>query len=215
MKKIQGQYKEQNEARQIYLTAERGTAESSTRARDADIWQAFKNGSSIALKLIYDSNIEILYNYGANLVFDKEGVKDCIHDLFIEIWNKRKNLGEIRSIRSYLIVSLRRRILSKSIKQNRFQSIDEEESFDFQLSPVFQQLTDGNSDLQETITKKLKHLPERQKEALYLRFYNQLSCEEIAEIMEISVQSVYNHIHRALKILRVNLLTHFSDRRKS
>jgi RNA polymerase sigma factor (sigma-70 family) len=56
-----------------------------------------------------------------------------------------------------------------------------------------------------TFSDLLNKLPKRQKEIIYLRFYQDLEVSEIVEIMEINAQSVYNLIHKALANLRAPL----------
>ena len=51
----------------------------------------------------------------------------------------------------------------------------------------------------------LENLPTRQKEILFLKYYNGMSYEEIEEILSINYQSIRNHIYRALERLRANL----------
>ena len=54
----------------------------------------------------------------------------------------------------------------------------------------------------EHLQRCIKALTRRQREALFLRFFNDLSYHEVAAIMEIRVDSVYNIISKAIDILR-------------
>ncbi|MEQ6118219.1 sigma-70 family RNA polymerase sigma factor [Reichenbachiella sp. MALMAid0571] len=170
---------------------------------DSELWEAFRNDSMLAYKAIYMEYADLLFNYGRKIIAEDELIKDSIQDFFVELWNRRKNLDNVKSIRAYLFVGFRRKLLEKKKKMLRFQRIDDTENFEIILS---NHITLQNIGIKEDkiapLVKALNDLPERQKEAVFLRFYNKLSCNEIGEILDINSQSVYNLIHRALKILR-------------
>jgi RNA polymerase sigma factor (sigma-70 family) len=57
-------------------------------------------------------------------------------------------------------------------------------------------------ELKYKINEALRQLPARQKEALYLRFNESLDYPEVAQLLEISVESARKQVYRALKTLR-------------
>ena len=61
---------------------------------------------------------------------------------------------------------------------------------------------ESQQEQQSKISYFLKQLPDRQREILYLRFYQDLRVEEIAQLLQIKPQSVSNIIQRALLNLR-------------
>ena len=173
---------------------------------DSQMWEAFRNDSRMAYKWIYLNYADLLYNYGLKIIPNDDLVKDSIQDLFIELWNRRKNLTNVNSIKAYLMVGFRRKIIERKKKLQRFQSISEIEKFEINFSSKISFTELGIAEeRREGLLKALNLLPERQKEAIFLRFYNKLTCKEIGEILEVNAQSVYNLIHRALKMLRNEL----------
>ncbi|MBT33199.1 MAG: hypothetical protein CMO01_26355, partial [Thalassobius sp.] len=84
---------------------------------DKQIWSAFKNGDNKALSYIYKVNIEALYAFGHQYLRDSEKVKDYINDLFLYLKEKRTNLGDVISIKSYLYRSLYRLIIENAKKK--------------------------------------------------------------------------------------------------
>ena len=61
-------------------------------------WMAeFQDGNSSAFSILYDSYVNILFNYGCKLTNDKELLKDCIHDVFVKIYMKRTELDSIEN----------------------------------------------------------------------------------------------------------------------
>jgi DNA-directed RNA polymerase specialized sigma24 family protein len=66
-------------------------------------------------------------------------------------------------------------------------------------------LNEEERSLQQTIKGVLHKLPARQQEIIYLRFYDGLSYEEIADIMCINVSSTYKLLYKALENLQQSL----------
>src|SRR5215210_4417778 len=80
---------------------------------DSEIWIRFKSGDKKALSYIYTRYFEKLYNYGSRITKDFGLTEDSIQDLFVEFWNKREEMSDVKNIRFYLYKSLRRKIIYK------------------------------------------------------------------------------------------------------
>lgn len=147
-----------------------------------------------------------LYGYGSKFSKDTEFVKDCIQDLFLELWKNRATLGETCHPRFYLLKSLRRKMY-RTLHKNRWYAQAEPVSDTYQFDAAFsvEHLLIREQTLRDTaakITAVLNQLPRRQKEIIHLRFFEELEADQIVQIMEISHQSVYNLLHRAISNLR-------------
>jgi len=170
------------------------------------LWERFRKGDQEALNTIYRTHIDDLYHYGMHFCRDKERVKDCLQDLFQCLWHDREHLSnDVKNIRYYLISSLRRRLL-RSLEKTR-RNITEElgDAFDFKLIPPREEIIIENETYQQQV--KLLHegiamLSRRQREAIYLRFYQNLSYDEIARLMTMKVESVYNIVSKAIGSLK-------------
>ncbi len=90
-----------------------------TISDDCQLWQEFQQGSETAFSRIYRLHASLLYGYGMKLVKDKELIKDCIQDLFIEMWNTKNRLGSVKNIKSYLFKSIRRKLIAAAIKNRQ------------------------------------------------------------------------------------------------
>jgi RNA polymerase sigma factor, sigma-70 family len=147
-------------------------------------------------------------NYGVRFYRDKEFVKDCVQDLFVEIWNRREYLSDVISVKSYLLQSLRKNIIRESTRLKWFREADkisEEQDFnvEFDIETYLISRELENESLQK-LRSELDNLTKRQREAIFLRFTQDLSYEEIANIMDINYRSVVNLIHEAIKAIRKN-----------
>jgi RNA polymerase sigma factor (sigma-70 family) len=174
---------------------------------DETIWCTFKSGDKNAFGILYHRYFKILYQYGIRIAEDQDLVKDCIHDLFVEIWKSKENLSQPNSVKGYLLSAIQRKIIRQL---NRFRSRQQEMSM--MLLPTMvscheENLIEHQTGLEQqySVTKAMKALTKRQKEAITLKFYSNLCYKEIATIMCISVDSAYNLISKAVDVLQSEL----------
>lgn len=176
---------------------------------DEKLWQLFKEGDEGAFVLIYQQYIDCLFNYGLQYTSDKERIKDCIQDFFVYLREKRDTIGKTNAIKPYLLKSFRRRLLINIKKLAKIKAYQEKYSSDviFQVELSFETLLIEKqfSDSQITsLNKALKTLSDKEKEAIYLFYFEDLSYLEIAKIQDYDhVSSARRLIYRALQNLRL------------
>jgi RNA polymerase sigma factor (sigma-70 family) len=179
------------------------------RKSDHEIWESLKGGDKQALGDLYNRYFRALYNYGMKLIRDKPLVKDAIQDLFVELWKYHPRLGKVVSVKFYLYRSLRRRLIKAAESRQASLISDasrEEHLFEF-VSPHESFLITQQAS-QEQISELLKamnSLTRRQKEAIYLKYYENLSYQEVASIMAITVKATYKVVLGAIDTLRKNV----------
>jgi len=174
------------------------------------LWEAFKQGDEQAYACIYETYFFALYNYGFKIARKKELVKDCIQDLFINLWRTRENLAEVTIIKPYLYKALRRDIVRKLRDKEHEVALSsgQENQYDFEIILSHEvQLIEHQAEKEQKafLIKELNTLTKRQKEVIFLKFYENLSYEEIATVMSISVDAVYNLLSLALGSLKKNV----------
>lgn len=171
---------------------------------DATLWSLLLNGDTGVLETLYRRYYDLLFNYGIKLCADEEVVKDCIQNLFVKM-HKSNSLNETVSVRSYLLKSLKNILYDKlkatketvSIHEMSFNLPFEDHTID-QLFPK----DDEQLLLSRRLMEAYSRLPESQKTAIYLRYIKGFSYKEIAEVMEINIQSCMNCVFRGLAKLR-------------
>lgn len=189
----------------------RMNADQKPSVNESLIWDAFRNGEAKAYEQIFRSNYSFLLNYGYSLNPNWDEVKDCLQSLFANLWERRAHLGKCNSIRSYLTASARRIILKKIQESSNHPTVDldyNQLKFHIELSSEATMII--NEDLQsrvDALQESIKNLPERQKEALYLKFYGEQSFAEIGHAMDISTRAVYKLIYKALDNLGEDMST--------
>lgn len=169
------------------------------------LWIAISNGDQDAFARLVERHYARLFSYGSKLERDPEQVKDCIQDVWVEIWTRRERLTKPNSILAYLLKSLRRRIARErqASRSLLFDSFDDQLPFDVEFSIETQLVAEQTQlDHVRRLTYLLSQLPKRQKEVVYLRYYQKLDYPDIAELMGLSRQTVYNHMNDAIGKLR-------------
>jgi RNA polymerase sigma factor (sigma-70 family) len=175
---------------------------------NAAIWLAFKNGSWEAYTQLYNDHFKVLNNYGYKFTRDVNIIEDAVHDLFIKLWTNKATLGNPISVKNYLYKSLRSVIFRKMQTQSRFVDLADQAEYNFSFEISFDQQIIANEEereLQFKIKTVVKTLPARQQEIIYLRFYEGLGYEEIADIMEININSAYKLLYKAFNSLQTAL----------
>ncbi|RMG73148.1 MAG: sigma-70 family RNA polymerase sigma factor [Bacteroidetes bacterium] len=174
---------------------------------DVALWNLFRQGDRHAFESLYKRYFNLLYDYGTRHTREKEFTTDCIQDFFLYLWNHRQNLGDARSVKFYLISSFRRRL---------FRSLEKERNIRYRMSdfslghqgpaekPEEVRIIRSEIDAQRTAVVKrlLSLLTPRQREILYLRYFDGLSPQEIGETTGLSYQTVVNHLCEGMKSLR-------------
>lgn len=178
---------------------------------DQELWEEIRGGDELAFTVLFGKYHATLFNYGSKLTSNSAIVEDAVQDVFIDIWRLRQNLTDnVASVKFYLYRALRRRI---HLAHGKFPLTEQLAFLDDQNTPA--SFSDSESILiaheSSTIRAKrvqelLSQLPERQVEALTLRYFDEFSTAEIALIMGVSEKSVRNFMYKALTSLRQNRL---------
>jgi RNA polymerase sigma factor (sigma-70 family) len=173
---------------------------------DRELWKEFKKGDEEAFSIVFHKYYSYLYNYGSKITSDKDLIKDSIQELFIILWESRERLGDTESVKFYLLKSFRRHLIRRftnDTKNRDKYNLPEEYQFEFVFSYEKSLIIEQSFQEQQThLLAALNSLSPRQKEVIYLRFYDNLSYQEISEITALNYQSVRNYIHQAIQTLR-------------
>jgi len=167
---------------------------------DKVIWDSFKNGNREAFAILYYRYFRILIQNCFRYSNDINLIEDCIHDLFLEIWNNKMNLVTPESVKAYLLCSTQRKIVLQ-IKKSRSWQNKANNSFRCEVSHSIEDeiiLKQNMLESKRDISRALDTLTKRQKEAVCFRYYDNLSYSEISTKMDISTDSVYNLVSKAL-----------------
>ena len=157
------------------------------------LWNKFRAGERTAFATLTQAYYRDLFGYATKFTKDKEFIKDCLQELFLDMWKIRFTLSDTPCVKAYLFKSIRHKIHRELYKKQQpafSANLQDDYCFDVEFS--VEQLLIREQTLKETTEKlaaMLNQLPRRQKEIIYLRFFQELEVEQIVQIMEIHPQS--------------------------
>lgn len=172
---------------------------------DVQLIRLLKEDNETAFAEIYKRHAKSLADFTASKLFNLEDAQDIIHDIFVKLWEDRKQLNITSNLKTYLFTITRYRIIDK-IRRN----ITREE-----YAAMLQSLVNAHQpnveqqiaakELQQTIENSLNELSPKVKEIYQLSREENLSITEIAEKLQLSEQTVKNQLSTALSHLRKSL----------
>ena len=151
---------------------------------------------------LFKSYFQDLMRFVCSYVNDEEVAKDFVHDIFFPLFRNKKRLDVSYSMKSYLF-TLARNYALNYLKHLRVVAMNEREVSDL-LENAGEELGVYEERLNR-LNEKLAELPEKQREVLMKCFVEGRKYKDVADEMEISVNSLKTHISRGLKFLRNEL----------
>lgn len=178
---------------------------SKLRIRTQELVAQFCSGDDQAYAELYDMYIQMLYNYGLKMTCNQELLKDCIHDVFVKVYMKRNDKNVINNLCSYLLISLKNRLLDEFRRQT-FTTPNEVEEYEYRRAAEDVEkdyLCQEHSMLQsEQVAHLMQNLTRRQRQAITLYYLEERKYDEICKIMQMNYHSVRNLMHRGMLKLR-------------
>jgi RNA polymerase sigma-70 factor (ECF subfamily) len=171
---------------------------------DIFLFQRLKKGNLSALTKLYDKYFGSLCNFAFLFLKDTMSAEEIVDDVFIHIWENREKLFIKTNVKSYLYRSTRNGVISHLRKnKTRFEALqlldNKNQGARFPLAPDTIMIRKEIASRIETI---LQQLPPQAGLVFRLHKVDGMRYAEIAEVLDISIKTVENHMGRALKIFR-------------
>jgi RNA polymerase sigma factor (sigma-70 family) len=168
---------------------------------DIGLWEAFSRRDRKAFADLFKRFYPHLYKYGVKITTDTALLEDCIQELFIELWQQQKP-ATIQSVKAYLIKALKYKLL-KAMKKDLTIVSANDDHFQFELSHELMIISrQENEERLRLLTGALQQLSARQREIIYLKYFQELSYDEVSEIMNVNYQVARNLLYQAVKSLK-------------
>jgi RNA polymerase sigma factor (sigma-70 family) len=165
-------------------------------------WEQVLEGDTRAYAQLHELLHPVLYRYAGAMLNDEELAADVIQELFIKLWFRKEKIGPLDHVRAFFFTALRRQALNQ-LRSLRSLQIILPASPDIVFSPEDVLIEEEHTkQRQDKIRQHLASLPKRQREVIYLRYYEELNYQEIAAVMDINYQSVLNLAHKGILQLR-------------
>lgn len=164
----------------------------------------FVQGDNDAYAWIYNQYVKDLLSYGMGLGYGKEVLKDAIQDVFLSILQNRESLNEVKNIKFFLLRSLKNRLMNISRDKKHSVDIDDhQEHYSIKVTVLDKIIEEEKkTSIEQKIESMLGLLSSRQREAVYLRFIQELDYSEIGIILKMQAPSVRNLVARGIAKIR-------------
>jgi len=157
-----------------------------------------------AIELLYDLFYKKLFSIAVKLTQDSNAARDIVHDTFLTIWDKRKQVskGHEKSIEHYLTRIVRNKSVSH-FKRRKHLSLEDliyMKSVTIEENPVEAKLI--NAELRIELRKVIATFPKREQECILMKIDGELSLDQIAAELKVSRKMVEKCQTKAMKRLR-------------
>lgn len=149
---------------------------------------------------VFDLLHDRLCFFAYELMGDQTGVEDIVQEAFVKLWQKRSDFDNLRSVKSFLYVVVKNQcfnILKHEKLVKRKGAVLSAERWD-----EIEQEAVIESEVLENLFRAIKALPEGCRSVLQLGYFRKMKNQEIAEYLEISINTVKTQKKRALQLLR-------------
>jgi RNA polymerase sigma-70 factor (ECF subfamily) len=169
------------------------------------IVEQLKNGKHGAYEAVFKSWYEPLCSYACSMLRDMDEAEEVVQKMFCMLWDKRAELDVQQSLQSYLYKTVHNRCLNHirhGAVHDRYKSEFmhlNEEAHDSANARV------EYGELQQVLSRAVAQLPEQPRKVFELSRAKNLSYQEIAEQLQLSRNTVENHMGKALRLLRESL----------
>jgi len=170
----------------------------------AELMLRCRKGDTRAFELLYLKHEGLVFRNAMLMTNDREQAEDVLQDVFIAVWNARRSFNPKKAkFTTWLHKITMNRCIDNHRREQLLQPYSDEETID---------LPGANSDLpEEALINKLEYerlmravsqLDDKHRPALILRYFNNLSYRDIADVLNIPLGTVKSRIHNTLCLLR-------------
>jgi RNA polymerase sigma-70 factor (ECF subfamily) len=178
-------------------------------ATDEQLMILLKQGDESALATLYRRHTAILRTVIARVVHIDADVDDLIQDVFVEVWNRSQTYEETKGkVLGWLITMARRRAIDRIRRRQAYARAEERLRLETEAQEVLHYHVEEDavaSERSEILQRALATLPDAQREALQMAFYQGLSQRQIAAKTGIPLGTIKTRLELAAKKVRVAL----------
>ena len=170
---------------------------------DQSLLDALIKGEEAAFEKIYKSYFALLRNYSASIVGDSDAAYEIIQNIFVALWENRKNLDREKSLRNYLLRSAHnnslRYLKTQSLHLQHQENLKKEKSEEEQENVI---RAEEGPEPEQQLSALLNELPERSRQVMIMSHIENRKSADIARKLGISVRTVETILYQAMKKLR-------------
>ncbi|TDN96657.1 RNA polymerase sigma factor [Sunxiuqinia elliptica] len=173
------------------------------RILDEELIKLFIKGDMRAFDDIYAFFNPKLYRFIFSLVKTEEDTEDLVHEVFVKVWENRKSLRKYAAFESYLFTiayNTTVNFLKSRVKSSQYIEYIKSVQVAVCDAPYVDEV--NNDEINEKLWSLIEMMPTRQREVFKMKHFQNYSYKEIAEILNISINTVENHMVKSHKFLK-------------
>lgn len=169
--------------------------------------EKIRQGDKLAFEKLFSEHYYDLCSFAYQFTSCKERAKDLVQDVFVKIWNRREKWKVHRSVKAYLLKSVRNTAINQINKKGHRSEVRKTFSRERlqSIKPSIDLGIDKEDELVDLIWEVVLAMPERRRRVFILYHRHGLSYNEISEVLNISRKTVENHMGLALKDIRAQI----------
>lgn len=158
---------------------------------------------------IVNEHIDEIYNFSRYMLFDADEADDIVQKTFLSLYNNMNKLDMTKSVRPWLYKVARNNCLDhiKRKKPMNFSVISPDDSFDVPDNEPSLESKLDNAELLETVKREISNLPPQYREIMLLKYFEDMTFEQIGEVLDISPNTVKSNFYRGKSLLFAALPT--------
>jgi RNA polymerase sigma-70 factor (ECF subfamily) len=187
--------------------------------RDLRLMERVKAGDMDAFRELVETHEQRVIGTVARMIGDPVEAEDLSQQVFVRIWKSAARWEPTAKFTTWLYTILRNLVFNESRRRARHKTTSLDAATGDDERP--QQFTDTNvkspdttmldAEMQDAIERAIQELPEAQRMAVVMRRYQDVSYEEIGEVLDLTVPAVKSLLFRARTDLREKLRKYLGD----
>jgi RNA polymerase sigma-70 factor (ECF subfamily) len=176
----------------------------------SDLAEQLQSGDVAAFESLFNKYERLVYRTAYLITGDREEAKDILQEVFVAVWKWRHTFDPRKGEFTTWLHRITVNECSKKRKKRRitFLSLEEEnQGYKPENPSELPEEIMISKEEYDGLMRALSSLDTKHRSVLVLRFFNELSYEEIAQVVGVSLGTVKSRIHYALKTLRGQLAT--------
>ena len=180
---------------------------------DDILYKRFREGDDESFEILFKRYYSQLCTYAIIFVREHDIAEDIVHDTFIRIWERRFSISVRYSFKAYIFKSVHNQCLNY-LKKSKYQSVKDDsfrqeivKQYEININNIDPGAIDElvSAEYIKEFNKALDALPAQCREIFTLCRDEQLSYEDVARRLDISVNTVKTQMKRAIAKLREKL----------
>ncbi|MCF0072930.1 RNA polymerase sigma-70 factor [Dyadobacter sp. CY261] len=176
-----------------------------TQRTDLELLDLMRSGHESGFTELYNRYWKTLLVIATNKTGDLDEAEEIVQDIFVSLWRRKEELKLTSSLKNYLAVSVKYRVIKSLAKQNLKSRFGDDRSFQYDLIDDSTQQWLEFEELQRRLSDLVAELPEKCRLVYKMSRESGYSQRQIAEELGISEKTVEAHLGKALKTLRTGL----------